>query len=58
VRGDLSGRGRGHTHRYTRRGWTFTGWRTETTKDKDYDCADGIVTMDQRERCIAVFTRI
>ena len=39
-------------------GWTFTGWRTETTKDKDDDCADGTVTMDQRERCIAVFTRV
>jgi hypothetical protein len=39
-------------------GWEFTIWRTETTKDKDDDCADGIVTMDQRERCIAVFTRV
>lgn len=38
-------------------GWTFTGWRTETTKDKDDDCADGVVTMDQAERCIAVFVR-
>jgi Divergent InlB B-repeat domain len=38
-------------------GWTFTGWRTETAKDKDDDCADGTVTMDQRERCIAVFVR-
>jgi hypothetical protein len=36
--------------------WTFEGWRTETAEDKD-DCADGTVTMDQAERCVAAFVR-
>ena len=39
-------------------GWTFEGWRTETVKDKDDECADGIVTMDRAERCVAVFVRV
>ena len=40
-------------------GWTFTVWRTETEKDKvkGGDCADGVVTINQRERCVAVFVR-
>lgn len=40
-------------------GWTFTGWRTETEKDKvkGGDCTDGMVTINQRERCVAVFVR-
>jgi hypothetical protein len=39
-------------------GWEFVAWRTETTKDKDDDCADGVVTMDRPERCVAVFRRL
>ena len=39
-------------------GWEFVAWRTETTKDKDDDCADAVVTMDKPERCVAVFLRL
>jgi hypothetical protein len=40
-------------------GWTFTGWRTETERDKvkGGDCTDGSVVIDQVERCVAVFVR-
>ena len=39
-------------------GWEFVAWRTQTVKDKDDDCADGLVTMDKPERCVAVFLRL
>ena len=35
-------------------GWAFQGWSAE----KDRDCEDGVVTMDQAHACTATFVRV
>jgi hypothetical protein len=38
-----------------REGWAFQGWSGE---NRDRDCDDGVVTMDQAHRCTATFVRL
>jgi hypothetical protein len=35
-------------------GWVFQGW---SAVERDRDCADGVVTMDEAHACVATFVR-